>query len=147
MKLAEYSKDIRNFTGSIWDATDAHFAHVAGYIKKSLPEGWLPERARPRPPPPAPHLIHSPYLYRLQDWVSRNRAITAAVIAFVGTGGFLVWRERKKYNRKRRAARASNGARREVVGKHKTDCLQESSTDSEKFSPALQTHPSSDLSP
>ncbi|KAF1835403.1 DUF1776-domain-containing protein [Decorospora gaudefroyi] len=115
--LAEYSNDVRNFTGSIWDATDAHFAHVAGYIKRSVPQGWLPERARPRPhpSPAAPHLVHDTYLHRLQDWVLRNRAITAAIVAFVGTGGFLVWRERRKYNRKRRARRASNGARREVV--------------------------------
>ncbi|KAI4701697.1 hypothetical protein J4E81_003437 [Alternaria sp. BMP 2799] len=113
--LSEYTKDVRNFTGSIWDATDAHFAHVAGYIKKSLPEGWLPERARPRPPPPPPHPITGAYLHRLQDWVSRNRALTAAIVAFVGTGSFLVWREQKKYNRKRRVRRASNGARTEVV--------------------------------
>ncbi|CAN9353034.1 unnamed protein product [Alternaria alternata] len=116
--ISEYTKDVRNFTGSIWDATDAHFAHVAGYIKKSLPEGWLPERARPRPPPPPPHPITGAYLHRLQDWVSRNRALTAAIVAFVGTGSFLVWREQKKYNRKRRAPRASNGARREVVGEY-----------------------------
>ncbi|EMD63081.1 hypothetical protein COCSADRAFT_172474 [Bipolaris sorokiniana ND90Pr] len=113
--LAEYSRDVRNFTGSIWDATDAHFAHVAGYIKKSLPETWLPERARPRPPPPPPHPIAGAYLYRLQDWVLRHRALTAAIVAFCATGGFLVWQEQKRYNRKRRAKRAGNGARMEVV--------------------------------
>ncbi|KAF1942577.1 DUF1776-domain-containing protein [Clathrospora elynae] len=113
--LAEYSKDIRDFTGSIWDASDRHFAWVAGAIKSQVPKGWLPEHARPRPPPPPPHPITGAYLHRLQDWVSRNRALAAAVVAFLGTGGFLIWREQKKYNRKRRARRASNGARREVV--------------------------------
>ncbi|CAA9957462.1 Short-chain alcohol dehydrogenase [Pyrenophora teres f. maculata] len=113
--LAEYSKDVRTFTGSIWDATDAHFAHVAGYIKKNLPEGWLPERARPRPPPPSSHPITGTYLHRIQHWVSENRALTAAIVAFFGTGGLLVWRERRNYNRKRRARKASNGARTEVV--------------------------------
>ncbi|USP76965.1 duf1776 family protein [Curvularia clavata] len=113
--LAEYSRDVRNLTGSIWDATDAHFAHVAGYIKRSLPEGWIPERARPRPPPPPPHPITGAYLHRLQDWVLRHRALSAAIVAFFATGGFLVWREKKRYNRKRRVRRASNGARSEVV--------------------------------
>ncbi|KAF1840625.1 DUF1776-domain-containing protein [Cucurbitaria berberidis CBS 394.84] len=113
--LAEYSKDIRNFTGTIWDASDRHFAWVAGYVKRRVPEGWLPEYARPLPPPPPPHPITGTYVHRLEDWVSRNRALTAALTAFVGTGGFLLWRERKNHNRKRRARRASNGARREVI--------------------------------
>jgi hypothetical protein len=113
-QLAEYSQDIRRFTGDIWDASDRHFASVASYIKKSVPVDWLPEYARPAPPPP-PHPATAAYLDRLQHWISRNRALTAALVAFFGTGGFLLWRERRKHNRKRRARRASNGARREVV--------------------------------
>ncbi|KAF2662832.1 DUF1776-domain-containing protein [Lophiostoma macrostomum CBS 122681] len=112
--LAEYSQDIRRFTGDIWDASDRHFASVASYIKKSVPLDWLPEYARPAPPPP-PHPVTAAYLDRLQHWISQNRALTAALVAFFGTGGFLLWRERRKHNRKRRARRASNGARREVV--------------------------------
>ncbi|PVI08176.1 DUF1776-domain-containing protein [Periconia macrospinosa] len=113
--LAEYSHDIRKFTGDLFDASDRHFHSVASYIKRSVPEGWLPEHVRPSPPPPPPHPIVGTYLHSLQDWVSRHRALTAAVVAFVGTGGFLIWRERKKHLRKRRAPRASNGARKEVV--------------------------------
>ncbi|KAF2253349.1 DUF1776-domain-containing protein [Trematosphaeria pertusa] len=113
--LAEYSQDIRKFTGSIFDASDRHFQSVAAYIKRTVPEGWLPENARPAPPPPPLHRATSAYIHRLQDWVSRNRALTAALIAFVGTGGFLLWREKRKHTRKRRARRASNGARREVI--------------------------------
>lgn len=51
----------------------------------------------------------------MQDWISRNRAITAAVIAFVGTGAIVMYQQKKSYTRKRRARRASNGARREVI--------------------------------
>ncbi|KAH5040181.1 hypothetical protein HBI55_091680 [Parastagonospora nodorum] len=115
--LTEYSNDVRHFTGSIWDASDRHFASVAGYVKRQLPESWLPARARPLPPPPTPphHLTNIPYINRVQDWISENRALTAAVVAFAGTGGLLLWRERRNYNRKRRARRASNGARKEVI--------------------------------
>lgn len=113
--LAEYSTDIRKFTGNVFDSTDRHFAWVASYIKKSVPERWLPEHARPAPPPPSYPLIDGTYIERLQDWVSRNRALSAAIVAFVTTGGLLLWRENRKYNRKRRARRASNGARKEVV--------------------------------
>ena len=41
--------------------------------------------------------------------------MTAAVIAFVGTGAFIVWRRRRADRAKRRAKRAKNGARTEVV--------------------------------
>lgn len=115
-QLSDYTHDIRRFTGSIFDASDRHFQNVAGYLKRSVPEGWLPEHARPPPPPPPPHPITGAYLHRLQDWVLRNRALTAALVAFCGTGGFLLWREKRKSTRRRRARRASNGARREVVG-------------------------------
>jgi NAD(P)-dependent dehydrogenase (short-subunit alcohol dehydrogenase family) len=115
-QIAEYSKDVRDFTHSIFDASDRHFASVAGYVKRNVPEGWLPQQARPTPPPPPPPLrITDVYIHRLQDWVSRNRAITAAIVAFASTGTFLLWRERRRHNRKRRAQRASNGARREVI--------------------------------
>jgi NAD(P)-dependent dehydrogenase (short-subunit alcohol dehydrogenase family) len=51
----------------------------------------------------------------MQDWVSRNRALTAAIVAFFGTGSYMLWRQNRSHNRKRRARRASNGARREVI--------------------------------
>lgn len=116
--LAGISRDIRKFTGDIADATDRHFEYVAVTIKDKLAAAdWLPQSARP-PPPPPPRAISRPppgYIDRVQDWVSRNRAITAAIVAFVGTGAFLIWRKKKGYNKKRRARRATNGARREVV--------------------------------
>lgn len=79
----------------------------------------LPEHARPLPPSPPPHRVTDiAYLQRVQDWISRNRAITAAIVAFASTGGFLLWREKRIYNRKRRARRI-NGAKSEVVGRRK----------------------------
>lgn len=114
-QLSEYTQDVRRFTGSIFDASDRHFQNVAGYIKRSVPHGWLPEVARPAPPPP-PRVVSGAYIHRLQDWISRNRALTAAVVAFFATGGVMLWREQNKSRKKRRARRASNGARKEVVG-------------------------------
>lgn len=80
-----------------------------------MPEKWLPEYARPPPPPPPPHRVTTAYMERLQDWVSQNRALTAALVAFFGTGSYMLWRQNRSHNRKRRARRASNGARREVM--------------------------------
>jgi hypothetical protein len=79
----------------------------------------LPAHARPLPPSPPPHRVTDiAYLQRVQDWVSSHRALTAAIVAFAGTGGFLLWRERRIYHRKRRA-RKINGAKSEVVGRRK----------------------------
>ncbi|KAF2085607.1 DUF1776-domain-containing protein [Saccharata proteae CBS 121410] len=110
------SNEVKTLSSYIAESTDSHFENVAASIRDTLATAsWLPAAARPSPPPPAIPKIPATYLARVQEWVSRNRAITAAVVAFLGTGTFLVWQKKKAYNRKRRARRASNGARREVV--------------------------------
>lgn len=113
-------------------------------MKRHVPEGWLPARARPLPPPPPHRVAQLPYIQQAQDWISRNRAITAAIVAFVGTGGFLLWRERRKYNRKRRARRATNGARTEVVGMRTTLLSLGCWTDDLQLLLALRIRPSRD---
>jgi hypothetical protein len=124
VQLAGISRDIRNFTGNIADATDKHFEQVAASIRERLASAtWLPEAARPFKLPPPRAVVKPPpgYVERVQDWVSKHRAITAAIIAFTVTGGVLVYHKKKGYGRKRRARRASNGARREVTGTMKSE--------------------------
>jgi Fungal family of unknown function (DUF1776) len=55
------------------------------------------------------------YISQTANWISRHKALTAAVVAFVGTGGVLVWHQKREKGRRRRARRAANGARKEVV--------------------------------
>lgn len=64
-----------------------------------------------RPPPPPKSVSE-----RIYDWVLRNRAWTAAIVAFFGTGAVLYLGSRSFDNKKRRARRAGNGARKEIVG-------------------------------
>jgi hypothetical protein len=72
-------------------------------------------------PTPAPSALQAPtgYFESLGDWIARHKAITAALVAFVGVGGamggFMIYQNRYNHRRKRRAKRAGNGARREVV--------------------------------
>jgi hypothetical protein len=47
--------------------------------------------------------------------VARHKAVTAAIVAFIGTGGALIYYQRSVQMRRRRARRAPNGARKEVV--------------------------------
>ncbi|KAK5016664.1 hypothetical protein LTR60_002300 [Cryomyces antarcticus] len=113
-QLVDYA--IKNYN-DLSDSVERHFESVAASLRDAWSTStWLPEAARPLPPPrPAPVAIPLSYLGKAQDWISRNRALTAAIVAFVGTGAVLVYRMRKIHGRKRRARRASNGARREIV--------------------------------
>jgi hypothetical protein len=56
------------------------------------------------------------FVNNIHGWISRNRAWTAAIVAFIGTGGLLIYGNRKLNIKKRRARRAGNGARKEIVG-------------------------------
>lgn len=102
---------------------ESHFASVASSINEALrTTSWLPDSIKPPrrtihhaaiPATPAP----VGYLEYSQDWISRHRALTAAIVAFVGTGAFvIIWRRRRRsHGGKRRARRAKNGSRTEVV--------------------------------
>ncbi|KAF2397573.1 DUF1776-domain-containing protein [Trichodelitschia bisporula] len=118
--LAGVSSEVRSFSANMFDATDRHIDAFASTIRSAYETStsWLPGTARhaPSPPPPPPHgFLPVSYVYKLQDWVSRNRALTAAIVAFVGTGAVMIWTQRKGRTARRRARRASNGARKEVV--------------------------------
>lgn len=115
--------DIAYFQGSfnaLTESIEAHFDSVARSLQDTFRETpWLPDSMKPTPKAPSriPKAIYPPvgYLEASRHWISEHRAITAAVVAFVGTGAFIVWRRRRSDRAKRRAKRAKNGARTEVV--------------------------------
>ena len=105
---------------SLTESIEAHFESVARSLQDTFrATSWIPDSMKPTVQPlsrPA-KVIHPPvgYFEACRLWISEHRAVTAAAVAFVGTGAFLVWR-RKRFDRaKRRAKRAKNGARIEVV--------------------------------
>jgi hypothetical protein len=119
--LGRVSSDIRKFSTDVLDASDRHIHDAAtslsGYLNAILPSSWALRRP-PVPEPPA--IIQQSYLQQLQLWTSRHRALAAALAAFVATGavgGLVLYSQSGAQSRKRRAKRAKNGARKEVVGK------------------------------
>lgn len=105
---------------AITDALDRHFDSVSEALKKSLRDSsWLPGYVKPRPPPISRKtpVVALPVglLEASRIWLSEHRAVTAAVVAFVGTGAFIVWKRGNADRAKRRARRAKNGSRTEVV--------------------------------
>ncbi|KAM0799283.1 hypothetical protein BDR22DRAFT_807571 [Usnea florida] len=105
---------------SFTEAIDHHFEIVGRSLRDAFRDTpWLPDSIKPKPPPvpqKAPVVaIPLGHFEAARVWVSAHRAWTAAIVAFVGTGAFIVWRRRRNDRVKRRAARAKNGSRTEVV--------------------------------
>ena len=106
---------IDTFTESV----ETHFENVARSLQDAFRQTpWLPDSVKPRPPPPrSPPMVRPPagYIEATRIWISEHQAVTAAVVAFLGTGAFIVWRRRRAEKTKRKAKRAKTGARTEVV--------------------------------
>ncbi|MCJ1463655.1 hypothetical protein MMC07_002263 [Pseudocyphellaria aurata] len=111
---------INDEVNKITNGIENHFVSVAASINEALrTTPWLPDSIKPPPLPSSPSLPPPPvgYLEFSKNWISRHRAVTAAVVAFVGTSAFVIlYSRRRRSNRaKRRARRAKNGSRTEVV--------------------------------
>lgn len=112
--------NIIDSVNSFTEAIDRHFEYVGRSLKDAFRDTpWLPDSIKPKTPP-VPHkvpVITVPpgYIEATRAWVSEHRAWTAAVIAFVGTGAFIVWRRRRDDRVKRRAKRTKNGSKTEMV--------------------------------
>ena len=96
------------------DSIEKHFETVADQIRDIVPRGL----GLTPPPPPPRRLMPVTYVESAQRWIMKNKAITAGVIAFLSTGSVLVYLQRQRAYTKRRAKRASNGARTEIVGEN-----------------------------
>jgi len=115
------SSSVLDSIDSLAESVEAHFESVAKSIQDTLTAStWLPDAMKPKAAPPSMRVAPSTKaplgcFEASRVWVSEHRAITAAVVAFVGTGAFIIWRRRRSDRVKRRAKRARNGARTEVV--------------------------------
>lgn len=105
-------------SGDITEYIEAHLDRVAAHLREKLSTSqWIPESARPKMPPkpviqPQPGLF--PFFNQVHDWVLKNKLLTGTFVVGLGVSIFM-YRRRRAYGKKRRAKRASNGARTEVV--------------------------------
>ncbi|KAJ5624486.1 hypothetical protein N7510_000795 [Penicillium lagena] len=113
--LASIPHDVRRYSHQVADSIDRQVDHAAQVMRDTLAQQtWLPRTIRPsarscqRAPPPG-------LTDRVQNWMARNRAWTAALIAFVGTGCVLFYGNKKLNGKRRKARKAANGARKEIV--------------------------------
>ncbi|KAL9602183.1 MAG: hypothetical protein Q9219_002047 [cf. Caloplaca sp. 3 TL-2023] len=104
--------EVERIANSIDAVTDRISASLRSAIGDSA---WFPDTKPPPPPPFFPISQPAGYFDASRTWISRHRAVTAAVVCFLGTGAFLIWRQRRANRAKRRARRAKNGQRTEIV--------------------------------
>ncbi|KAG5289604.1 DUF1776 superfamily domain-containing protein [Histoplasma ohiense] len=117
--LASIPNNVKKYSSQVADSVNEHVDHLAVTVRDVLArQSWLPSVVKPLGKPVAKSPSSLPpqsTLDLVQDWISRNRAWTAAIVAFVGTGAFLVYGSKKLSGKKRKARRAGNGARKEIV--------------------------------
>ncbi len=115
-QLAAIPNDVRRYSTQVADSIDRQFDHAATVIRDTLSDqSWLPQAVRPVRPSRNARTPRG-LTDRIQDWMVRNRAWTAAIVAFVGTGCVLYYGSKKLHGKRRKARKAGNGARKEIVG-------------------------------
>lgn len=116
-QLASIPHDVRRYSMQVADSIDRQFDHAATVIRDTLSQqSWLPPTVRPSMRVPQSSRAPRGLTDRVQDWMVRNRAWTAAIVAFVGTGCVLLYGNKKLNGKRRKARKAGNGARKEIVG-------------------------------
>ncbi|KAL8711262.1 MAG: hypothetical protein Q9225_007148, partial [Loekoesia sp. 1 TL-2023] len=114
--LSSIETTVESEVERIANSLDAVTDRISASLRSAIGDStWFPD-TKPPPPPPSPAITRPVgYLEASSSWISRHRAITAAVVCFLGTGAFLIWRQRRAGRVKRRAKRAKNGQRTEIA--------------------------------
>lgn len=77
---------------------------------------WLPEYARPKAPSPPPtQVITLSTWERMHGWVGRHQVLSGVVVCVIGYVTYRIVRHSRLLRKSRRAKRARNGGRLEVV--------------------------------
>ncbi|KAL2885852.1 DUF1776-domain-containing protein [Ceratocystis lukuohia] len=96
---------------------DKQIDFAAGTVRNSLSSvDWLPSSIRPALPTPPPEpVIPQSMLESAQTWVVRNRVLIGITVIFTGTIAYKTYRSTASARKIRRARRAKNNGRVEVV--------------------------------
>ncbi|KAK0115442.1 hypothetical protein ONS96_013898 [Cadophora gregata f. sp. sojae] len=120
--LSSVPNDIKRYSNDVADYVDRHLEKVSNTLREALSSSqWIPESARPRPPPPPPRTFtetiasSSTLTTQIHRWICRNKILTTVIVIALGGVTYHVIKRKSNYRKKRRAKRASNGARLEVV--------------------------------
>lgn len=109
-QLQRYSTDVADFINHNVD----HAANIVRETLSSTP--WIPSSMRPAPPPPAPiAVVAASRLQQVQDWLQRHKIVTGVVVLATGVVVFKCVQQTRSMRKTRRARKARNGGREEVI--------------------------------
>lgn len=107
----------RQYTNDVAEYIDKNVDRAADVVRDTLSSSpWVPDSMRPAPPVRVPVAVVSMSTWeRAQDWVSRHKILTGVIVVVCGTVVFKGYQKSKSMRKTRRAKRARNGGRTEVV--------------------------------
>ncbi|KAI5924037.1 hypothetical protein F4810DRAFT_710131 [Camillea tinctor] len=118
--LSSIPNQIKRYSSDVADYIDKAVEQAADGVRDSLSSAsWLPEYARARfparPPPPVESTVPMSAYERAHDWVVRHQYLCGAVVVISVYTTYRIVRRNKLSKKPRRAKRARNGGRQEVV--------------------------------
>ncbi|KAK5992858.1 hypothetical protein PT974_06280 [Cladobotryum mycophilum] len=115
--FANISTHLRKYTDHAAEFVDKNVDRAAGVVRETLSTAqWIPDTLRPVPPP-KPEVIVVPLskFQQVSDWIGNHKILTGLVIVACGTVAYKGYQNNKSMRKIRRAKRARNGGRTEVV--------------------------------
>lgn len=109
---------MKRYSGEVAEVIESNIDKAAEQARDFLAsQEWIPDAVRPvGKPPPSTMLAGPSSLYeKAQDWVSRHKVLTGVIVLTTGVVVYRGYRKSKYCRKTRRARRARNGARVEVV--------------------------------
>ncbi|KAL2270970.1 hypothetical protein VTJ83DRAFT_341 [Remersonia thermophila] len=115
--LSSLPVSLQRYSNDIADYVDKHVEQLAETLRDTLANAsWVPEQFRPQPPPPPPILaVPASALDKLQSWLSRNKYLIGFVVVTGGYAAYKTYQSTARWRKPRRARRARNGGRVDVV--------------------------------
>ena len=116
-QLSSIHTQVRKYGGEVAEFVDKAVDEAAGHVRDALASApWIPDSIRPSsPPPPIVELVPASTLERMQNWVARNKVLSVVFVAGAVYVTYRSVRQGKLLRKTRRAKRARNGGRLEVV--------------------------------
>ncbi|KIH89451.1 hypothetical protein SPBR_06994 [Sporothrix brasiliensis 5110] len=121
--LTNVSSEVRRYSGEIAQYVDSNFDRAADMLREQLASApWIPEQVKiylPKPRSSTTMELASKadmsFYERVQDWLVRHKILATVAVLFAGTLSYRAVRRSISARKYRRAKRAKNGARCEVV--------------------------------
>lgn len=120
-KLSKIGNEALKYSSEAAEFVNQHVDQIAEQVKDALSKSdwvgdWVPQQFRPQPPPPPPIItVHLSAFERLHNWFARHKILTGLLIVATGTVAYRTYRASESLRKTRRAKRARNGGRVEVV--------------------------------